>query len=345
LRSFIPLFIAFTLFIFSGCSLQKVYEPKFTTGTWKDYGDLNSSIVDVENNVAALQEQKLLVDDKLLDFPPKLDAKSRVISYKDKKLIFTSFDDNLTVDNGNKSITFNFAKTVATAAVSGDTLAVLFGDDEMALYSLSTKEPFFKAQGGEAIALDSKITPPFFMRDLVVFSTLDGKVVIVSTRFKKVLRSVLVSAQEYFNNIIYFNIIDNKIIAATNKALLSLSVKEIKNEYEAREIKYDGKFLYLFTKQGEVLKLDSNLDVVKKIKFPFAHFLAVVLSDDTLYIYEKEGYLILLNKDNLEDYLVYKVNMPEGYVYESHDRIYQDSIYLQIVKPKCVECQTNSKHF
>lgn len=199
----------------------------------------------------------------------------------------------------------------------------------MALYDIDTKALVLKEQGSKSLAVDMKIVNPYFMKDLVIFSTLDGKIVIINATEKKRLRTVIVSSQDKFNNIIYFNMIDNKIIAATGTKILSLAQKEIRQKYEIRSIVDDGKMLYVATKQGDVISLTPELEVVNKIKFPFAHILGMVSDDEKIYLLEKEEYLIEVDKKTFE-YKVYESDFSDGFVFVGDKVFYVDDTKISI---------------
>lgn len=231
--------------------------------------------------------------------------------------------------SADKSLKKNFKlkKTIASASIKDDVLAVLFINNDMELYSISTGKLLLKEQGNAPIVVNSKIVSPHFMDDLVLFFTLDGKVVIISLKEKKKLRTVIVSSEEYFNNIIYFNVVDGKIIAATGHKILAMSEKELRVKYDIRDVIYDDGNIYITTKQGEIVSLTSDLKYNKKIKFPFAHFLGMVATKDKIYVLEKEGYIIELSKDLLE-YNVYDVDVSEGYVFVADKVFYVNDEYI-----------------
>lgn len=309
----------FILFIFallfSACSTKEVYEPKVVSGKWEKYIPLKSKIVDRTSNVALLDDGRVLSKDGIIDI--KIDKNQRLISKSDGWILSATIDGNLTltaIDKPTLKKEFSLKKTIASASVKDDMLAVLFADDEMALYDMQTQELLFKEQGGKAIASDMRIVDPYFMNGLVIYSTLDGKVVIVNTKLKKRLRTVIVSSDEYFNNVINFKIVDNKIIAVTDSKMLSLTKKELRQKYEIRNIAYDKDKIYITTKQGQIIALTPDLQVEKKIKFPFAHFLGLTSSDDKLYALEKEGYIITVDKKSF-DYKVEEADLHEGFVF------------------------------
>ncbi len=316
--------------MFSGCSSKKVFEPKIVKDEWSRYGDRNLSIIDVGSNLALLEDRTVLTKDGIVNI--KIDDTQRVISDSDGWIISSQIDGNLTLSSkeSSKEIVFELKKTIATASVKDNNLAVLFADNEMALYNIQTKETILKEQGSKSLAVDARIVAPYFMNGLVVYSTLDGKVIIVNIQLKKRLRTIIVSSKNTFNNIIYFNIIDNKIIAATNTTILSISSKETRVKYEIRNIIYDNENIFITTKQGEVISLNSNLDLNTKTKFPFAHFLAMIADEDKLYLLEKEGYMIVLDKKDMTQYSVYNVNIEEDYLFIGDKVFYIDDEYISI---------------
>jgi len=314
LKKYIFLSSLFVL-LFSACSTKEVYEPKVVSGEWNKYAPMNSEIVDRSSNVALLENGNVLTKEGEIDI--QIDKSQRLISQSDGWILSASIDGNLTLISLNdKNVTknFNLKNTIASASVKDDILAVLFADDEIALYDMSSKNLLYKEQGGKSIASDMRIVNPYFMKGLVIFSTLDGKIVIVNTKLKKKLRTVIISSDDFFNNVIDFKIVNNKIVAATDSKMLSLTQKEIREKYEIRNITYDDKEIYITTKQGEVISLTSDLQVEQKVKFPFAHFLGLISSGKKLYALEKEGYMITIDKKTF-DYKVEEADIDDGFVF------------------------------
>ncbi|MEN4052466.1 MULTISPECIES: hypothetical protein [Sulfurimonas] len=315
--------LSFLVLLLSACSTKEVYEPKKLSNDWEKTSAMDESIVDTSANVALLENRKVLSENGELNVT--IPENQRVISLSDNRVISASIDGNVTLTStkdGTKT-NIDLKKTIAGASVSGNILAVLFTNDDIALYDTQTKEILFREQGGKVIANDMRIVNPFFLNDLVLFSTLDGKVIIVNTKLKKRLRTVIVSSEDYFNNVIYFNIADNKILAATSYKLLAMAQKELRQKYEIRNIVFDGKLIYITTKQGEILALTPDLQVDSKIKLPFAHFLGMINHNDKLYILEKEGYMIVVDKKSF-DYTVHEVDFDDGFVFVGDNVFYVD---------------------
>ncbi|MBU1658854.1 hypothetical protein KKG72_07375 [bacterium] len=330
MKSFFLFFILLFTLVFTACSTKKVYEPENVEDSWRKYGKTKESIVDVTSDVALLKNRKVLSKDGISDV--RIQESHRLIGKSDGWILSANIDGELLVQFvADLSLVekFELKKTIASASVKDDILAVLFTDNEMALYSISTKELLLKEQGNSSIIVDSRIVNPYFMNDLALFLTLDGKVVIINTKLKKKLRTIIVSSEDFFNNIINFNVVDSKLIAATGHKMLSLASKEIRVSYEIRNIAYAEKDIFITTKQGEVISLTPDLQVNAKIKFPFAHFLGIIAHKNKLYLLEKEGYIIEIGKDLLE-YKVYEVDISDGYIFTANKKFYINDEYISV---------------
>lgn len=322
--------LALFTFVLSGCSSKEVYEPKTVKADWKNYGSSEQNIIETNQDGALLEDRRVFIDGNVSDV--KIDEDKYFLSYSDGWVISSSLDGNLTLQyKADKTLVENFdlEKSIATASVQGDILAVLFADNEMALYSIANKKALLKEQGNAPIIINSKVVKPYFMNDLVLFLTLDGKVVIVSTTQNKKLRSIIVSSEDNFNNIIYFNVVDDRLIAVSGTKILSFGQKELRAEYEVRDAIVDGNKLYIATKQGEIISLNPELGINEKLKFPFAHFLGLIATDDKIYALEKAGHIIEMSKDLLE-YEVYEVDVEEGYIYVDGKTFYIADEYISV---------------
>ncbi len=307
----IPLFVL----VFSACSSKEVYKPLNVKDDWKHCASSNMTIEDISPDAALVEGRKVLLKGKVIDI--MIPEQDKLLGYSDGWVMHADIDGNLTLNYATDSKMiekFSLKRTIATAGIKDDLLAVLFANNEMALYSIADKSLLLKEQGDAPIVVNSKIVKPYIKDDLVIFSTLDGKVVIINSKTKKKLRTVIVGTQEQFNNIIYFNLLENKIIAATGHKILSLAQKEIRSEHDIRNVVSDEKNIYIATKQGEIISLTSELQQNAVLKFPFAHFMGMIVHGEHLYALEKEGYIIEISKD-LAKYSVYEACIDEGYVY------------------------------
>lgn len=319
------------LLLLSGCSHKEVYKPDNVKGEWRNAGYLSASIAQTTSSAALLKNGYVL--SKGGEKKIKLPEEYRLINADENWVITESPEGNMVLfpsDGTDGKVTIELKRGIAAASIQNDTVAVLFTNNEMALYSLESKKLLFKEGGNAPIAVDARITNPYFLKELVLFLTLDGKIVIVNSETKQVLRSVVVSSAEFFNNITYMNVIDNHLVASTGTGVLALSQKEAREKYEIRNIAYTADGIWLTTKQGEIIALSPTLQFKAKKKFPFAHFVGLSVQNDRVYALEKEGYMIALSK-NLLAYDIYDVDLDDdNKIFLGDGRFYFDDRYINI---------------
>lgn len=323
--------LAVAMIVFSGCSQKEVFKPEHVKGEWRNAGRLSTSIHQVSQSAAVLENGHILTKEgeKSLKIPRDY----RLINVSDGWIIAESSDGNLVLfpeDGTDGKITFELKRGVAGVTVQGDTVAVLFANNEMALYSLETKKLFFKESSNIPVAVDARLANPYFIKELVLFLTLDGKIVIVNSQAKQVLRSVVISSDEYFNNVTFLGVVDENLVASTGGGILALSKNEAREKYELRNIAYTADGIWITTKQGEVIALSPTLQFKAKKKFPFAHFMGISVQNDRVYVLEQQGYMIALSK-NLLAYDIYDIDMKKGNkIFVGDGRFYFDDRYINI---------------
>lgn len=319
-----------TLFVLNGCSSKKVFKPESVKGEWRNAGYLSSSIAQVTQGGAVLNNGRILTKngEKKVSIPEE----NRLINVSGGWIITQNKHHQLELfseDGIEANIVIELKKMVASASIEGDTVAILFTNNEMELYSLEAKKVTFKESSNPAIAVDARIANPYFLKELVLFLGLDGKVVIVNSETKQVVRSVVISSDEYFNNVSYLNVIENNLVAATGSTILALSQKESREKYDIRDIAYTSEGIWLTTKQGEVIALSPTLQFKGKKKFPFAHFVGISVENDRVYVLERQGYMIAFTK-NLLAYDIYDIDMKEDDVFIGEGKFYFDDRYINI---------------
>ncbi len=312
-----------------GCSSKEVYKPENLKGEWHSNGHLSAPLHQVSELGAVLENGTLLT--KQGENKIKIPLNFRLLNLCDGWIVTQNSTNDLELipqDGVSAHIILELKRTVVAATVQGDVIALLFGNNEMALYSLETKKMTFKESSSAPIAVDARIANPKFLKDLVLFLTLDGKVNIVNITEKKLLRSIIVGSEEYFNNVTYLNMIENNMVASTGGSVLALSQKEVREKYEVRDIAYTEDGIWLTTKQGEVIALTPTLQLKSKKKFPFAHFVGISVQKDRVYVLEYGGYMIALSKDLLTSD-VYDIDMKHDTVFIGEDKIYFNDHYIQ----------------
>ncbi len=318
--------ISFIIILFlSGCSNKEIFKPtQNIVGSWPYTQDLNSSIIEVSSNGAVFKNGHVLYQNGIIKTTINNDTQT-LINVEKKWIITAKIDGELTLinrDNLSKKLRFLLGRTVVAATVDNNILAVLFASDNIALYNILNKKILFQAQGEAPIAIDTRVVNPYFLNNLVVFSTLDSRLVIVNIDTRKIIKALIVSTKQYFNNIIHFNVAGNNLVAASGYKILSLKKSEKRATYDVRDIKYANNALYVATKQGVVYELTPSLQLKVKIKFAFAHFLGMTVTKKRVYLLLKQGYIVSLDK-NFKSYKIYDVDIDEnGYVYTNKHAFY-----------------------
>jgi hypothetical protein len=156
---------------------------------------------------------------------------------------------------------------------------------------------------------------------------------------KKVVKDVVISSEKNFNNVIFFDIIDNRLVAATPTKVISINPK-FANFLDADVVDIifikDG--VYVFTKDGRIILTDPDLRVLKEKKFPFARFVGVIYGK-YIYAVEKGGYLIATDI-NLASSHVFKFSAPfygmssefDGFLFTGGDSIFYDNKQFKLAK-------------
>jgi len=323
------LLIALSAFVlFTGCSSKNRFEPENVASSIKVTGRLDSSVAQISRSGANLEDGQAISIINGLE-PFKIDDGYRIVGANDEYICASSNGGLLKLYKNRDLVSeFNFSKNVAAASANENFLAVLFVNNDIALYSKDSKELIFKQSGDDVIAVDTRVAQPQFLNDLILYATLDGKIIILNSETKKPIRSIVLSDQPYFNNIIYMKMYDNVLIAATGSTLYSLTDRESRKDISVRDVSFGEDGLYVATKEGEVLKLSRTLEEEGKLKFDFAHFLGMVVSDH-LYLAEKEGYIVVVNKV-FASHEIYEAPLNNSRFFASDKAFYFDDVYIDL---------------
>ncbi len=319
--------LVFAVF-FLGCANKEYYKPEDTEDSISLTDRFDDSIIEISGETATLEDGTVLTQEGVstIRFPQ---GYRFVYKNDDWSLAVKTGGNIFAVKSPNESKSLTLPKTVATLALRDDLLAVVFADNELALYDFNSGELLFKEPATESTAVDMRIASPRFLNELVLFPTLDGKIVIVNADAKERVRTIIVSSEQYFNNIIYFNVIKDSLFAATPYKIYTLGVKEARVELEIRDAVFNQEGGWVTTKQGEIISLSHELDILKRQKFPFAHFLGLIVTDEAVYAAEKEGYMIVSDKA-LSSPKVYDISLEDGYFFTAEKAFYFDNVYIKV---------------
>ncbi len=297
---------AFAL-LFSGCGTKREYfEPKYINANMSYNNSLPSSISQVTRYGATLENGQIITESGLSDV--KLEEGYTFLKSSNDKLLVVNDGGELRILDKSGDLIYKrvFSRSVVAADFFSNVLAVVDASNTLYLVNLKDDKIYFTSKQDRVYALSNKIASPVFVDSLVVFPTLDGKLVIVDWNKGIKLKDVTISSEKFFNNVIYLKVVGDQLVASTKFRVISISSKKSAffNESIKDLIVGDGK-IYVLSSDGRVLLLDENLKVVKEKKFLFAVFLGAT-NDSNLLIVEKNGHLISLDYD-LENAKIYKL--------------------------------------
>ena len=327
--------VSFFIFIFAGCSSKSLYEPKKVAGYVDFDGNLPASIVDVTRSGATLQNGQIISKKiGLMNvFIPKND---RFLNISQNRVIYTSPMGKLSIKDKNNKVLFshNFSKMIASASLKNNLLAIVFSDNSLMAYDIKNNIVKFSKKLDDVYALDARIVAPYFLGKLIVFPSLDGRLVIMDSSRFKVIRDIVVSSKPYFNNVIFMDVLDNRLVAATQKRVISIDPKSVSfMNVGVKDIVFLGKRVFIFTKDGRVVLANSNLKRLKERKFQFANF-STAIYGQFIYVIEKNGYLIATDKDLITTNVYKLPSAIENLMFTTNDTLYYDDKYFKLNKIK-----------
>ena len=285
--------------LFTACSGKKYYEPKETSSNIElNESSIGSSIKSFNKVGATLEDNKFITKSGVskVELPEGFEFLNTT---EDGKVIATNYIDKILIGNEQKPM----KDPIVAASVKDNKLAIVHSNNTMELIDLNTNKTLFKEYLPISLANDTRIANPLFFGNLILFPTLNGRVLIVSATNNEQIKNIAVDHEHEINNIIELSVIENEqtlIVASSNK-IVSISPKEILSKnYRIRDVVVSGKDIYIATIDGQLIKLSSSLQEQAKKKYKYAKFHALAFTN-SLYAVESQGFLININKDFTKD--------------------------------------------
>lgn len=312
-----------SIFILGACAGKQYFEPEDTKDFNEKVSSISSKITSFNRSGATLENGFFISKNGVSK--TALPEGFEFINYSNELLIATNNKDKILLED--EIIELN--EVVVAASFENNNLALVYSNNTIAIYNTVEKRVVFKEYFKESIANDTRITNPLFMDNLILFPTLDGKVIVVSKLENKAVKTIVVDPDSTFNNIIYLDVVGQTLIAATNNKVISVGTGELSvKEYEIREIISTDKNIYIGTIDGQIIKLDLNLNELASKKYKFAKFFTLAYKD-ALYALESQGYLIKIEEDFIKD-IVYDFSFSsDSKAITIDDTIYFKDSYLQ----------------
>lgn len=316
------------LFLFTACSSKKYFEPEdVSSNIVLSKESMSSSITSMNKIGATLDNKKFITKNGISNYelPEGFDFLNLT---EDGRIIATNYVDKILIGNQEKIL----KDVVIAASLKNEKLALVYSNNTIELIDVNTSKTLFKEYLPLSLANDTRITNPYFMGNLILFPTLNGKVIIISSTNNESVKNISVDPDSEFNNIISLNVIESSqtlIVASPNK-IVSISPKEVlSKDYEVRDIIINKEDIYVATIDGQLIKLSASLNEVKSKKYKYAKFHALAFTD-SLYAVESQGFLVNINSDFSKD-SVYDFSFDnEERMIAIGNRIYFDSKYITL---------------
>ncbi|GGD31127.1 hypothetical protein GCM10012288_01410 [Malaciobacter pacificus] len=289
------LFALSFILVLTGCSSKKYFEPEDTEGDLKVQTESIPYDIKSMNRVGAtLENGQVITKDGLSEF--KLPENFDFLNVsEDGKVIATNNKDKILI--GEEELTIG--DVVIAASLKDDRLALIYSNNTIELIDMVNNKTLFKEYQPISLANDTRVTNPHFMGNLVLFPTLNGKVIIVSKASNEAVKNISVDPDGKFNNIIFLDVIQSlqTLIVATPNKIVSISPKEIlAKDYELRDILVNKEDVFIATIDGQIIKLSPYLEEVSKSKYKYSKIHSLAYTN-SLYAIESQGYIINISDD------------------------------------------------
>lgn len=318
------------LIFVTGCSGKRYYEPQQATSLTAQ-SQYQSPIIDLSRDGATLQNQSYIGNKGINTL--ELGENYRFLSENNRYVLASNAKGVLNIIDKNTKETIRAVSLhipIVSATIKNDLVAYILNNNTFGLYKISTNTKLTESRSERTYAVDTRAATPLFIQNLVVMPMLDGKLIIIDSQDSENAKVVYISSQKVFNNVIYLSRIGDTIVAATPKRLITLGVGD-KLEYSANisEVVTTSSAIYLFTKEGNIVKLNHNLEMITQKKFKFAHFSVATAFNGKVFALDQTGALIVLSSD-LQKHKVYALSEAENPVFISDKKLYKDGKIIDL---------------
>lgn len=322
--------VALTLLL-SGCGTKKQYfEPESTAGDISFDGSIPAQITEVTRYGATLENGQIITSKGVSTV--SMPEGFNFLGEFDNRLIAVADCGDLRVMDASGAVIFEktFPRAIASASVSGELLAVVSSGNNLSMLNMKSGEVIFDKKQDDVYALDSRMAAPYFLSGLVLFPTLDGKVVIIDKTSGKIIRDVVISSERFFNNVIFLDVLGDRLVAATAKRVISINPQStVFLDADVKDVILLENRVFVFTKDGRIVLTDADLKVLKERKFLFATFSGVI-HGEFVYVVEKNGYMIATDLDLITTNVYELPSDIDAKMFTTKDTIYFDDRYFKL---------------
>jgi hypothetical protein len=316
-----------TVAIFSGCSSKQYYNPEQTFNL--STHSMGDKIIHYSRDGATLASGDVLTKNERVHL--KLSKGFYFINNSNNAAITANANGDCKIVTAKGAVAeIKFPKALVAGTLINKYLVYVLQNNSFGVYDFEKKSIIYTNKAEKSFVIDTRIANPLQVDSLVVIPTLDGKLTILDLKTLKISKEMYVSTESTLNNIIFLGRLGNTLIASTPNKVLSISNKG-KKEFDTAisEVVIDKDELFVFAKDGRILRLNESLSIESEKKFKFSHFSLATVYNDKVYALEKQGYLIVSNK-SFSKHRVYKVEEVEGFAFISDGKIYYDNQVIEL---------------
>ena len=313
--------------LFAGCSSKQYFHAEEATSL--STSNMGDKLINYSRDGATLASGTILTKNQAVKI--KLDKGFYFINNNKDAAITADLQGNCHIVTKKGTVaSAKFPQALVAGTLIGQYLVYVLQNNNYGIYDFKEKRIVYNNEAHKAYTIDRRIANPLLVDKLVVIPTLDGKLVVLDLTTKKIAKEIFVSTEKSLNNVIFLGSLNNALIAATPHKMISLSTKG-KKEYkkEIADVIINGGEIFVFQKDGKIAKLNEKLSIISEKKFKFAHFSTAAVDAKSVYGLEKQGYLIVANR-NLSKHRVYKVSEVEDFTFVSGDKIYYDGQIINL---------------
>ncbi|QKF64158.1 hypothetical protein [Campylobacter corcagiensis] len=300
-------------FVFTGCSTKREYfhpQENEAVADLNYQGKLNSKIAYATVNGATLKNGTIITKSGIIN-GVKLDKNEKFLGIFDNKILSSNISGNFKIRDmsGNVLLDKDFSSQVVSASLKGSDLAVIRADNAMFLLDISNNSVKFADKLDRVYTLDSRTASPLFLgNDALMFPSLNGQLLLIHTPTGGLALDTYISSEPFFNNVIFLENKGPNIYAATNTGVLLNTPNGNKRVIDTiKDIFLYQDRLYLFSKDGTAKVYDLALNKLNEEKFRFAQFSNIIAKGNKLYIFERQGYMIVTDL-NLKNRQIFELD-------------------------------------
>lgn len=284
----------FFLITFTGCSTKQYFAPEDTLSFKQDTLDLNGTIIDLNSDGATLDDKSVIYKELKNN---KISKNFKFLNFSDNTLLSADSNQSINLKNTTLDETLHFDKNIISASKNKNIIAFGSIDNSITLYDIVSKKTLFKEYLRPSAINNIKIANPIFLSTVVLYPTLDGKIVIIDLKKNSIIKTINIDPKSDINNIIFLKEYNNTLIAATTKKVFTFDNGNVKlKDIDVQNILMNKNFIYVATLDGQIIKYDLSLNKIASKKFKFAKFNALAFGT-SLYALESQEFLIQISDD------------------------------------------------